>query len=60
MSDTAHAAQSRLVAETKRRIAAEKKHRDLLGAIARAVVLELRRAKYIEIHDQAPETKDTA
>ncbi|PXA71869.1 hypothetical protein [Cryobacterium arcticum] len=50
-------------AETQRRVAAERKYKDLLAVIARAVVLELRAAKYIEIHEQLPDaqpfTKET-
>jgi hypothetical protein len=40
--------------DTQRRIRAERKYNDLLAAIAKAVVIELRAAKYIEIHDQLP------
>jgi hypothetical protein len=50
-------AQRQLVLETKRRIRAERKYSDLLAGIAKAVVLELRAAKYIEIHTQLPESE---
>jgi hypothetical protein len=46
--------QRRLASEVARRKRAERKYDDLLAGIAKAVVIELRAAKYIEIHDQLP------
>lgn len=49
----------RLATEVRRRTRAERKYTDLLAGIAKAVVLELRAANYIEIHTELPDTKDT-
>lgn len=51
--------QARLNTETRRRVAAEQKYDDLLAGIAKAVVLELRAAKYLEIHEHPPTREAT-
>lgn len=52
-------ARGRLATEVKRRTRAERKHAELLAEIARAVVLELRDANYIEVHTELPDTKES-
>jgi hypothetical protein len=45
---------AKLKLETARRTKAEARYNSLMRGIARAVVVELRASKFIEIHDQAP------
>ena len=57
--DTAHATQIRILKAqrdraTARHKASEAKYDQLMAGIAKAVVVELRSANYIEIHDQIP------